>query len=375
MTMQLHSFLRTGIHSGCGKAGNLLDSRNRSNRQFTVKTVHRSHTTKLQKSPLLHMLRNLRNLLISQEHFHHNTVCKIRDRENQDGFFITDLSCFHFHNLTSDNNLSHLSGDRLQRNRFPFEVSSINNIRVAVLSESATEIALLVSAVSKRRLLLLSVRFLLLLCSPFRLLLLFLRFLFRIPGTLRLSLILLTAHLRMTDHILHFLRNLNSRISPVFTFLCFHKIQIHTQVHSTSLTENLMKILDQNLTFLPGDHRIRKDHTEIIFPGKSNLRLFEHIVLKHIVITQFQFHTRTIRLQKILWRILPRQTKFLDHRNRNSKSRKKLPLNLIFQLKNMLLVNPPLTSDINPDMRLGRITGNLRHQHHIQQLFQLLLHF
>ena len=43
---------------------------------------------------------------------------------------------------------------------------------------------------------------------------------------------------------------------------------------------------------------------KIILSRKRNLRLLEHVVFQHVVIAQFQFHTGSVVIQKILRSIL-----------------------------------------------------------------------
>ena len=150
MAVKFNSFLRSGIHPGCGKVGNLFDSRDRRDCQFTVKSVHGRYTAKLQKCTFLYMLCDFRNLLVSKEHLHYNTVSKVCDRENQNRLFISNLSGFNIHNLSADNDLTHLTGDCFKGNWFAFKISSIDNIRIAVSSESTAEITFfIVFSISK----------------------------------------------------------------------------------------------------------------------------------------------------------------------------------------------------------------------------------
>ena len=142
MTVKLYSFLWAGIYSGSCKIGNFLNSGYGCNSQFTVKTVYCCHTAKLQKSPLLYMFCHFRHLFVAQKHLHNNTVRKVCDREDKNCFFITDFSGFNLHNLSADDHLTHLTGNRLKCNRLSFEISSIDNIRIAVPSESTPEISL-----------------------------------------------------------------------------------------------------------------------------------------------------------------------------------------------------------------------------------------
>ena len=142
MAVKLYSFLWAGIYSGSCKIGNFLNSRYGSNRQFAVKTVYGCHSAKLQKSTLLYIFFHFRYLFIAQKHLHNNTVRKVCDREDKNGFFITDFSGFYLHNLSADDHLTHLTGNRLKCNRLSFEISSIDNIRIAVPSESTPEISL-----------------------------------------------------------------------------------------------------------------------------------------------------------------------------------------------------------------------------------------
>ena len=220
MTVKLYSFLWAGIYSGSCKIGNFLNPGYGCNSQFTVKTVYCCHTAKLQKSPLLYMFCHFRHLFISQKHFYYNTVCKVRDREDQDSLFITDFSCLYIHNLTPDNDLTHFTGNCFQCNRFAFEISSIDNIWVTVSSETASEIAFLVPAVDKGCFLI----FLLLLRS---LSLLFCFFIIASGIFGLISFLTFCIHFRMTDYIFNFLCDLDCCILTIFTFLSFCKFQFY----------------------------------------------------------------------------------------------------------------------------------------------------
>ena len=220
MAVKLYTFLWAGVYSGCGKVGNLFDSCDGCNGKFTVESVYGCYATEFQECAFLYMLCHFRHLLISQKHLYYNTVCEVCDREDQDGLFVTDFSFFHIHNLSADDHFTHLTCNTFQCNRFAFEVSSIDNIRVAVPSKSASEIAFLVLAVAK---------------SCFLILLLLLRFLsilfcfFVITSSLfgLIGFLTFCIHFRMTDDILHFLRDLDCRILSVFTLLGFCEFQFY----------------------------------------------------------------------------------------------------------------------------------------------------
>ena len=143
MAVQFHTFLWTGIHSGASEICNLLDTGNRSDRQFTVKSVNRCYAFKLQKSTFFDRFLNFWHLLITQEHFYHNGIRKIRHRKNQNCLFITDLTRFHVHDLTSNDDFSHLTGNGFQINGISLEISSVNNVRIAVSAEAAMKITAL----------------------------------------------------------------------------------------------------------------------------------------------------------------------------------------------------------------------------------------
>ena len=141
MTVQLYTFLRTGIHSCTAKICNLFDPGNRSDSKFTVETVNCRNTLKFQKSALFDSLCYFRYLFVTQKHLDHDGICKVRHRKNKNCFFVTDFSCFHIHNLATDNNFAHLTCDGFQIDRIALKISSINHIRVAVPSEATMEIS------------------------------------------------------------------------------------------------------------------------------------------------------------------------------------------------------------------------------------------
>ena len=145
VTVKLHTLLRTGIHSCAGKIGDFLDTCNISNSKLAVKAVNGGNSLQFQECAFFYTFCHFRNLLVTQKHLHNNTIRKIGHREDQDRFFISDLTSFHIHNLTSDDNLTHLTSNALQRNRFSIKISAVNHIRIAVPAESeaAAEISLL----------------------------------------------------------------------------------------------------------------------------------------------------------------------------------------------------------------------------------------
>ena len=100
----------------------------------------------------------------------------------------------------------------------------------------------------------------------------------------------------MLQDIFHFLPDLQGSVFPVFALFRFYEIQIYLEIHSASLTENLMKIFHEDLTFLTGDHSIRKFHMHGIFSCKSNLCSAKQIVLQHIIIPKFHFHAGSVAL-------------------------------------------------------------------------------
>ena len=89
-----------------------------------------------------------------------------------------------------------------------------------------------------------------------------------------------------------------------------------------------MKVFDQDLAFLSGDHRIR------------DLGLFEQVVLQHIIIAKLQLHTGAVGIQEILRRVLSGQMKLLDYLHTYLKPWKALSLDLLFQAENVLFVDP-----------------------------------
>ena len=362
MAVKLHPFLRAGIHSCTGKVCNFFDSGNGTNGQFTVKTVNGGNAFQLQKGSLFYLFFYFRNLLVPQEHFDHNRVCKIRNRKNKNGFFIPDLSCLYIQNLTSYNDFSHFPCNVFQRNGFTLKISSIYNIWIAVSSESTPEVASM-SLFVKGFFLLLSFSgsfFILFFVRTGRGFLLFRRF-------------FLFIQLCMFQDIFHFLLNLKNCIFPVLAFLSLFKLKLDLQIHSAAFTEYLMKIFHKDFTFFPGDHRIRKHQIHFLCAGKSNSGPFKKIIFQHIVIPQLQFHAGPVHLQKIIRRILSGQTELFDHRYLHLDSRKALSFNLLLQLYDIFFVDPPFTADINPQSGLIRIAGHPGDSYHIQKLLQRIL--
>lgn len=90
----------------------------------------------------------------------------------------------------------------------------------------------------------------------------------------------------MLQHISYFLTDLDSCIFAVPALLRLHIIQRNFQVHSTTLAEYFVKIFNKYLTFLSGNHRIRKYHIQAVIFWKCDLCLLEQIVFQHVVIAK-----------------------------------------------------------------------------------------
>ena len=135
-----------------------------------------------------------------------------------------------------------------------------------------------------------------------------------------------------------------------------------------------MKIFHKDLAFFSGDHGIGKHHAKRVIIRKFYVGTFKKIILQHIVIAKLKLHASLIGFQKILRRILSRQTEFFDYCYCNDNPRKTLPFNLFFQLKKVFFVDPSLAFHIDADMGLCRIAGYLCDRHHVKKLFQLFVY-
>ena len=171
----------------------------------------------------------------------------------------------------------------------------------------------------------------------------------------------------MLQHIGYFLTDLDSCIFAVPALLRLHIIQRNFQVHSATLAEYFVKIFNKYLTFLSGNHRIRKCHIQAVIFWKCDLCLLEQIVFQHVVIAKLQFHAGAIGIQEILWRVLSGQMELLDYLHTHFKTWKALSLNLLFQAENMLFVDPAVAFQVNPDTGFGRVAGNLGDDHLFQK--------
>ena len=288
------------------------------------------------------MFFDLRHLLVAQEHFHCDGICEICNRKDQDGLFVSDFPCFHIHNLAADDNLSHFLYNIFQWNWLVLEIPSIDNIWVWILSEASTEIApfsLLLEWLFLERLLFLGCSFFLrlgsgglALCFPFSS--------FFLCRRSRCCLFSFCGKLGVLQHICHFLADLNGRILAVFALLRLYIIHGNLQVHSATLAEYLVKVFDQDLTFLSGDHRIREHHVQAVILRKRDLGLFEQVVLQHIIIAKLQLHTGAVGIQEILRRVLSGQMELLDYLHTYFKPWEALSLDLLFQAENVLFVDP-----------------------------------
>ena len=309
------------------------------------------------------MLRHFRNLFVSKKHFYYNGICKICDRENENSLFISYFPCLHIKNLSPDNDFSHFSCDRFQRNCLSLKISSIDNVRIAVPAKASAKISFLCLLFESLFLRTADILFLFAIFSGRFFLFLF--FLFRF---------FLGTHSCIFQYIFHFLLDLKNCIFSVFALLCLLKFHLHFQIHSASLAKHFVQIFYKDLTFFPGYHRVRKHHAKNVIIRKFYVRTLKEIVLQHIVIAQLKLHASPICFQKILRRILPGKNKLFNDSYRNRNSRKALSFNLFFQFKEMFFVNPSLTLYIDTNMRFCRIAGYLCNRHHIKKLFQLFIY-
>ena len=370
MTVKFHTLLRAGVHSGAAEIGDFLNSGDGAYGKLTIETVNRSNAFDFQEGTFFHMLFDLRHLLIAQEHFYCDGICEVRNWENQYGLLISNLSRFHIHNLTADDNLSHFLHNIFQWNRLVLEIPSINNVRIWILAEATTEIApfaFLFEWLFLERLLFTGC-----LCFLLR------------PGSGCLAgcglfscfflscrswccALFFCGKSGMLQHISYFLTDLDSCIFAVPALLRLHIIQRNFQVHSTTLAEYFVKIFNKYLTFLSGNHRIRKCHIQAVIFWKCDLCLLEQIVFQHVVIAKLQFHAGAVGIQEILWRVLSGQMELLDYLHTHFKTRKALSLNLLFQAENMLFMDPAVAFQVNPDTGFGRVAGNLGDDHLFQK--------
>ena len=130
MAVQFHTFFRAVVHPAGGKITDFLDARQGTDRDFMVELVDRGHTFQLQKSTFFDRTADLRHLLVVQEHLYRDRVGKVCDIEHVDGLLVSDLSGFHGGYLSTDRDLTHLSGDGINRDRIIVKISSVDHIRV-----------------------------------------------------------------------------------------------------------------------------------------------------------------------------------------------------------------------------------------------------
>ena len=128
MTVKLHSLLRRRIISGFRKITNLFNSRDRTNRQLPVKFIKGSHSFDFKECPLLHIRKDIRKLVVTHEHFHHDGIRKVCHCIHNDCLLISNLTGIETDYLSTDGNLAHLCHYLTKFNRFLFKVSSIHQI-------------------------------------------------------------------------------------------------------------------------------------------------------------------------------------------------------------------------------------------------------
>ena len=92
-------------------------SGDRSDRQFPVKLINGSDSFDLDKTAFFQTSENFCQLLIFNEHFHADRICKITDRKNDDRPFILDLTGIQTDDLTMKGNFSHFFHDLIQADR------------------------------------------------------------------------------------------------------------------------------------------------------------------------------------------------------------------------------------------------------------------
>ena len=69
-------------------------------------------------------------MLIFNEHFHADRICKITDRKNDDRPFILDLTGIQTDDLTMKGNFSHFFHDLIQADRLIFKIPAIDEVRI-----------------------------------------------------------------------------------------------------------------------------------------------------------------------------------------------------------------------------------------------------
>ena len=180
---------------------------------------------------------------------------------------------------------------------------------------------------------------------------------------------------RMFQYICDLLTDLQGCILAVLAFLCLHKLQVDLKVHSASLAEDFLQVFHKYLTFFSGNYRVGKCQIHLFIRWKTDLRTFEQIVLKHIIVLQFYFHAGTVNIQKIRRRILFGQIEPFDHCHLHFQPCKELSFNLVFQRYDIFLMDPALTVDIYPQSGLCRIACHSRNSNHLKPFLQLIFHF
>ena len=124
MTVKFYPLLHRFVFPYCRKILNFLNAIHRTYGKLSVISVNRRDPFDFQKSTRL----NLWQHLIFHKHFHHNGIGKIRHRIHENGFFSPDFPGLKTNHLTTDCNLTHLTGYAFQLNRCIIKISSENHI-------------------------------------------------------------------------------------------------------------------------------------------------------------------------------------------------------------------------------------------------------
>ncbi len=141
MTMQFHTFLSSQIHTFLCKIRNLHHSTNRANRNFMTIVIHRSHTMHFDEIARRKVWNQFFLLFSPNENLNLNGIRLIRNIKHENRFrAFLEFFIFKIKNLTTDDDIAHLTLNLLDWYDITLDVTTIKHIRIARSLQRSTSI-------------------------------------------------------------------------------------------------------------------------------------------------------------------------------------------------------------------------------------------
>ena len=356
VTVEFHPLLRRRVLPGLGKIRDLTDTGHRSDGQLPVEFIDGGHAFQLDKSSGTDLRQNIRQLIVADEHLHHNGIGKIRHRKHDDGLLIADLPGLKLDDLAPQGDLSHLRYHLDQFNGLVLKEPSVDLVWIIAFAPgcSGFPLSVLTASVS---------------ISPAPLCRFGSRF-----GRLFFPCLFLPGRLCLLQDGFHLLTQLFLIVlQPALRLPLIE----HPDFHRTAkpLPVDFFQICAQRL-LLPLCHdRILQLQAENIPVRKGNVRILQHVPLHHADPVQLLQEAFIVFTHNIFRSILGGKRKLLLHPDLDPGTAKELLFQQLFQFVDAGFPNQMSTADLHPDVISPFVGRHLAHIHAVKQKFQLFIHF